>query len=237
MKEVYENYTSTQFDLAESNLSLDQIKSQFNVLEYLYGKHLPAEKDAKILDVGCGYGRIVYWLQQKGYNNVNGVDLSASQIKLGQDIGIQGLVLADAIEYIDSFNGEFDMVMAVDLLEHLTMEQSMTLLNSLRSRLSKKGKILFQYPNPEGIHFNSIYFGDITHQTSYTYKALYQLAKHCGFGYVNVTPVRPLKINMKGFIRYYLWRLRESIASFWMKVERGASSGLFTSNVIAIIRK
>ncbi|PCJ67846.1 MAG: hypothetical protein COA58_01535 [Bacteroidetes bacterium] len=237
MKEVYENYTNTQFDLALSDLSLEQVKSQFTVLDYLYSKFLPKEKQANILDIGCGYGRSVYWLQEKGYVNVIGVDLSESQILLGQKIGIKGLVLADAIEYAKSFQGKLDMVIAIDLLEHLTLDQAMELLNEIRPKLAENGKILFQYPNPEGLHFNSIYFGDITHQTSYTHKALYQLVKLCGYVSVDIIPVRPLKINLTGTIRFYLWRVREVWASFWMRVERGSSSRLFTSNIIAIVRK
>jgi len=44
---------------------------------------LPEDKKAKIIDLGCGNGGFVYWLQQIGYQNAEGIDISAEQIETG----------------------------------------------------------------------------------------------------------------------------------------------------------
>jgi len=52
--------------------------------------HLPwldaLSKDAKILDYGCGYGRIMAFLEREGFSNIMGVDSSAGMIARGQDL-------------------------------------------------------------------------------------------------------------------------------------------------------
>ncbi len=41
-------------------------------------------KDARILDLGCGYGRIVSDLSAEGYGNVVGIDISGGMIERGR---------------------------------------------------------------------------------------------------------------------------------------------------------
>ena len=43
-------------------------------LEYNYSPLLPNNKNARILDAGCGHGRILNFLYEKAYQNLLGVD-------------------------------------------------------------------------------------------------------------------------------------------------------------------
>ena len=47
----------------------------------LFSKYV--SKDAKILDVGCGYGRILNELHQEGYTDLTGIDSAENMIKRG----------------------------------------------------------------------------------------------------------------------------------------------------------
>lgn len=46
-----------------------------------YLKYLPKDKNAHILDLGCGMGHYIYALKKMGYCNVAGVDASESNVK------------------------------------------------------------------------------------------------------------------------------------------------------------
>ena len=61
---------------------------------------MPEDKKAKIIDLGCGNGGFVYWLQQIGYQNAEGIDISAEQIETGQKLGIKNIKQADIKEFL-----------------------------------------------------------------------------------------------------------------------------------------
>lgn len=48
-------------------------------------KHLPNEKDTRILDLGCGMGHFLYFLKANGYNNYLGIDFCDENIKFCRD--------------------------------------------------------------------------------------------------------------------------------------------------------
>ena len=61
-KKIYDEYHSVHTKNLYGEISTDQIKQKFPVLEYYFGGHLPANKEASIVDLGCGYGDLVFWL-------------------------------------------------------------------------------------------------------------------------------------------------------------------------------
>ena len=62
--------------------------------EYVpYGKHiinkcLPADKDIRILDMGCGIGGYLKVFYDNGYRNIEGVDLSDEDVAYAHAHGI-----------------------------------------------------------------------------------------------------------------------------------------------------
>src|SRR5437016_493267 len=90
-KKIYENYISNHNKNLYGENSLSKITAYFPALNHYYGRHLPTDKNARILDIGCGDGNSVYWLQQSGYKNAGGIDLSAEQIEKGRSMGIENL--------------------------------------------------------------------------------------------------------------------------------------------------
>lgn len=47
---------------------------------------LPKDKNINILDMGCGFGSLIYTLKQNGYKNLKGIDLSEGQVKVAHEI-------------------------------------------------------------------------------------------------------------------------------------------------------
>ena len=56
----------------------------------LLGKYIP-QKEAEILDFGCGYGRLVQEMQALGYTQVAGYDTSAALIARGRATGLHSI--------------------------------------------------------------------------------------------------------------------------------------------------
>ena len=44
-----------------------------------------------MLDLGCGYGEFVYFLQREGYAGAMGVDRNAQEVEVARELGVTNL--------------------------------------------------------------------------------------------------------------------------------------------------
>ena len=107
------------------------------VMEALLRKVLAGQTGSKILDVGCGTGANLALFQKFG--TVFGVDVSPDAVRYCRQRGFLNVQegRAEALSFPDK---TFDMVAAVELLEH--MQDDEKVLGEF-SRVLKKGGLLF----------------------------------------------------------------------------------------------
>lgn len=81
-----------------------------------------ADKDSKILDIGCSSGILLKDLESAGFNinNLYGIDISTNAIDNCQKNGIKNSYVMDAQEIL--LSEKFDIIIASDNLEHLEKE-------------------------------------------------------------------------------------------------------------------
>lgn len=79
---------------------------------------------------------------------------------------------------LDEIHGSFDLIFAFELIEHLTPEEGLALVNALRTHLSPQGVLLLGTPN---LYHPHRYFGDLTHKTPYKYEELGALLRLGGY--------------------------------------------------------
>ena len=91
----------------------------------------------KILDIGCGEGVLVEELRDLGFTNTKGIDLNYNSEHVEQGNALK-------MKYKDS---SFDMVICLDLIEHLSFEDQDKLLKELRRVLKKTGYLIMSIPN------------------------------------------------------------------------------------------
>lgn len=72
----------------------------------------------RILDIGCGTGFNIEYLQNHGYPAVMGLDFSSEGIRFCQSRELTALVCGDG-RHPPFANESFDVVMALDLIEHI----------------------------------------------------------------------------------------------------------------------
>ncbi len=111
-------------------------------------KEINYNKDARILDIGCGTGRHSIELTKRGYS-VTGIDLSESLLRRAREKATQQNVKVD-FQRQDARNltfvGEFDLVImlcegAFPLME--TDEMNYQILQNASVALKENGKIIF----------------------------------------------------------------------------------------------
>lgn len=102
---------------------------------------LRVNKDSKILEIGCSGGHLIKLLENKGYKNVYGIDVSKKGINLCKQKGIKNCFIMDAVK--TRFKDyTFDLIIASDILEHIEKDD-MALLEW--SRILKPNGILIVF--------------------------------------------------------------------------------------------
>lgn len=100
-----------------------------------------AERTSKVLDIGCGAGLLCNPLALAGHD-VFGIDLSPSSLKeaLKKDTTQSVQYLVAPAEKLPFSDGSFDVVCALDLLEHV---ESPSIVIAEASRVLKPGGLFF----------------------------------------------------------------------------------------------
>lgn len=153
------------------------------------GPMLPAARDARLLDVGSGYGHLVRWLLDRGYANVGGVELdanlhAASVSALGSRPAF--LECGDAFEYLARHPATFDVICALDVIEHFTLDDAFSLALAIRAALRPGGRVIIRTPNMANLFGVFSRYMDLTHQTAFTEFSLSELLRAAGFSEVMV---------------------------------------------------
>lgn len=159
-----------------------------NYFDRNYGQHLPKNKNAEIVDLGCGTGLFLKYLEKKGYENVRGVDLSPENVNRCKELNLN-VKLIDMYEFMRETNKKFNLVVMNDLIEHIKKEDVIPTLLQIREVLNARGKLIIKTVNmSSSIASNSLY-SDFTHEWGYTEKSIVQVCRLTGFTHISVYPL------------------------------------------------
>lgn len=175
------------------------------LFEKNYQKYLPLNKDASILELGCGSGYFLEFLKRKGFNNSKGVDISPQMIAIAKKRGLNA-VQADIFDFMNKDTMSYDFVIARHLLEHLYKDEIITILKLIYNSLKPGGILAIETPNagsPLGCYIRYL---DFTHEISFTPVSLKQVTMACGFKECKIYPFKDLNI-----IRRFIFNLLNSI--------------------------
>lgn len=151
-----------------------------------YYPHLPKEKEARILDIGCGRGQFLLSCQAYGYTRAEGVDLSDTNIVFCQSRGL-AVQQKDGLEYLSENLNTFDAIILNDVLEHLTKDEVFVYLSAMKEALKKGGIIMVKVPNMSNpILGGATLYIDFTHEVGFTEISLKQIFRALSFSEVKV---------------------------------------------------
>ncbi len=208
-----------------------------------YGPFLPADLNAKILDIACGAGHFLYFIQSEGYKNSYGIDISKEQINLAKKMGVKNVEESDFMEYLPCYKKSFDVITANDIMEHLKKDELMNFLDLLYRCLKKEGILIVTVPNAMSLFGASAVFADFTHEIGFTPGSLAQVLHACNFTNVRVYGEKPVAHDFMSAVRKVIW----SIFKFGLKIcilaERGTGRGfrkykyIFEPRMYAVVEK
>ncbi len=237
--ELFERYAELRPGRQAPSKPADLLAGVEPVFRKLFTPHLPAKRDARILDLGSGYGEFLYFLQREGYERAAGVDLNPKQVDTARSLGVRNLTCGDARQLLRDSCGCLDFVSAINVLEHFPKEKALELLNLVYAALGPGGRFLCQVPNAATFYL-PLFYMDFTHETPFAPSSLKQALQMAGFVNVRVSGVGPVVHGLKSAVRFALWKLIEACLRFVQIVEAGPSGDLcriFTATIFAVADK
>ncbi len=84
-------------------------------------RDLPKTQNLDILDIGCGAGNMIHHLAR--YGSVRGIEVDPRPVKIAQQRGYD-VRLGDATQQIPFPDGAFDLVTALDVIEHVDADEN-----------------------------------------------------------------------------------------------------------------
>lgn len=203
-----------------------------------FRRFLPVERNAEILDAGCGSGGFVAYLHDLGYHRAEGVDINPDAVRRGREAATSDLHHADLRHWLSERPERYRAIVARDVLEHFDKEEIVETVGLIRRGLKENGRLILQTVNaqsPFGLH---IRYGDFTHEIAFTASGITSLLTRIGFSRVICHPVRPAAAHSwRAAVRHGLWRPLELLLRLCQAVETGSGEGVFTRNLIAVADK
>ena len=150
-------------------------RARREILISLILQYLP---QGKILDVGCGTGFILEYLESKYSSQYEawGIDISAIAIQFCQDKGLtkvaQGVLEGNTLPL-----NNFDLIMFLDIIEHL--DDDLAALNQAKHYLKSQGQILITVPAYQFLW--SAHDEIHNHKRRYTKSQIVELLKQAGY--------------------------------------------------------
>jgi SAM-dependent methyltransferase len=234
---LYDRYVSSEQAGAGVDLQ-SPFRSQAVYVRHLIKKYIPTNKDLSILDLGCGHGTYLYFLQEGGYRQIKGVDFSGEQVALAHRLGLYTVEQGNIFTYASQLpNESVDIILLFDVLEHLTRQELVDFLPEVARVLRPRGLLIAHVPNGEGIFGMRIRYGDMTHEGCFTFSSARQLLRAVGFSQVRCMEDPPAPVGLKGILRWLSWQLLVLPFRLMLFIETGARHALLSQNMIFIGEK
>jgi SAM-dependent methyltransferase len=170
----------------------------------LLNGHLPNDRSAPILDIGCGFGFALRAMRNFGYTNLMGLEMSVEQAQRSRKAGFQVVVTGDTIAWLREHSGNFAFIALLDVLEHVPIDLQIDLAQAIRESLQPGGKLLLTVPNANAILSARWRYIDFTHHSSFTEHSLHFVLRNAGFKQVEIDASKGL-----GRFPKRLWRRSE----------------------------
>jgi 2-polyprenyl-3-methyl-5-hydroxy-6-metoxy-1,4-benzoquinol methylase len=230
----YGAYYSTHIVPRKGEVTLDRFRTYARVYDRVWTSVLPADKTARILDAGCGSGSLVWWLQQRGYEQSGGIDVSAEQVMVANALGVRHVVKGDLVSFLTGRPGSYDRLILRDVLEHFPRETIVEMLDICRQALRPEGALVIQVPNAGTPLWGRIRHGDFTHEMAFTEGSLRQLLAVTGYRDIRFLPAGPVLQGARDVPRHLLWKCVEAFYKMLAFAETGRRRVIVTEGIIAI---
>jgi 2-polyprenyl-3-methyl-5-hydroxy-6-metoxy-1,4-benzoquinol methylase len=128
----------------------------------------------RIFEGGFGDGHFLQWASTLGYA-VRGCEIVEEFVECARAKGLD-VVHGDVVQVLTQDSRQYDLLVFLDLFEHLKPDDLHRLLEACVDRLAPNGRILARFPNGASPFARASQYGDATHRCVLTSASLEQIA-------------------------------------------------------------
>lgn len=175
MSSLYDTYASQT-----GSATIDHLTDIHRVADHFRERLLPQLpvdlETCRIFEFGAGWGRNLLAMAELGAKSLCGIDISKEQVAIGRRLGLSTLELVspDTILPLSMATSKFDVVLAIDVLEHLDLAELNGFIELTKKIIEPGGFLVVQVPNSLA-PFNPVVAGDLTHVRAFSPASLRQL--------------------------------------------------------------
>lgn len=218
------------------------LKRKIGYFEHNFRRHLRLAEPERVtvLEIGPGLGEFVAFLNGKGVRSIDIVDNDPSVLAhLAANFSVRNSHRADDLCDIEEALGRYDLIVAIQVFEHLRHREYRPFIQTLYRHLKAGGLIIITVPNGSNpLNVNERYY-DITHHNAFTENSLRQLVNWCDLSAAEATvqgyripPTHPLNVARIVLQKGLHWLVRLLIV-----VNGGVYPAILTPNITLLLRK
>lgn len=201
---------------ARGLLEEDALRQHFAKLARWYAfrlrSHLPDNRNASCLDIPCGYGNFLYFLRLRGFENVIGYDLDPNQVRVARNLDLPAHE-GDAFIVLSEERKEYDCIMSLDFIEHVSRDDALRFLGLCWARLRPGGVLILRTACADGPFGAHDRYNDLTHQWTMTSNVLRTVLRMLNFERVEILDERPQAYNFVNTLRLMAFYPARAVAS------------------------
>lgn len=230
-------YVTTHASVGDAIASLERRRAY---LDRLVRDHFPADKQAEVLDLGCGHGAILWAARRAGYMNVRGIDASPEQVAAAKQLGIAGVSQGDLKPALAATpDASLDVLILFDLFHYFPPAEQFAIADEVRRVLKPGGRWILHLPNGEAIFAARMRYWDVLATGAFTRASIEQIVRTCGFQEVRCYEDTPAVHGLASAARWLIWKLVRAGARLVLAAETGETGreAIFSQCFLAVARK
>jgi 2-polyprenyl-3-methyl-5-hydroxy-6-metoxy-1,4-benzoquinol methylase len=197
-------------------------------------------KKASVLEIGPGKGEFIAWLNSLGIEDIDVFDIDQEVVDFVKtNYKIKNSFVSDHISSIKDKMRMYDMIILVQVLEHIDPNKYFVFVRSIFSMLRKGGVLIIVVPNANNPLGMVERYGDLQHKNSFTEQSLKDLvfgSKITGYdmeikGY-SIPPYSILNI-----FRIFMQKILHLFLLLIMIVNGGSFYKIMTPNIVLVLKK
>ncbi len=197
-------------------------------------------KNIKVLEIGPGLGEFESYLNDKKIFDIDIVDNDKSVLDyVSKNYRIKNKFLINKMSALDKKLGSYDVILLMQVLEHLPASEYAFTLKTLFEHLKTNGYLIIVVPNSNNPLGLVERYADLQHTGAFTTQSLKDL--------LNLAEIKNYQTEIRGYeippigllniVRIFLQKILHFVLLLMMVVNGGLFFKTMTPNIMLIIRK